>query len=162
MKKVITLLATVLLLSAISMVACAKEDSDAEWIQRMREKFQSEGYTEVPTESLPQMLSEADTDPETYELAYADMEKADAQTREKILDARRKVAYSMNEWYADSEDFCVVVYNEETKEWHVPPKYSDLFPDWEPLTEYEEKDVASVVAAMAEPLSAMVQAPVMY
>lgn len=66
-------------------------------------------------------------------MAYRDLESASPEDRQKILDARWDVAYSMSGWYEDGGGAYIVSVNENTKEWYELPKWSELFPDWEPL-----------------------------
>lgn len=108
--------------------------------RNMREKMEKEGYTEVAPATAASLLEDgmAEVDPETLALAYSDLESALPEDRRKILDARWEVAYSMSGWYEDGDGAYIVSVDENTKEWYELPKWSELFPDWEPLEAREE------------------------
>ena len=120
--------------------------------RNMREKMKKEGYTEVAPATAASLLEDgkAEVDPETLALAYSDLESALPEDRQKILDARWDVAYSMSGWYEDGDGAYIVSVDENTKEWYELPKWSELFPDWEPLEAPEEEANEAGLSAALE------------
>ena len=160
MKKLVALLAAVLTLSVVSVVAYAQDAAPdtlerQQAKQRIQEKMAQQGYTQVPAESIPQMLSDAEIDPETFELAYSDIETASPEQREEILAARRQVAYSVKEWYVDNGDTYLVAVNDGRKEWHEMPTFAELFPGWDPIQDPADApvEVTQVVESIIAPCS---------
>ena len=83
MKKVLTFFVIALAMALVPVVAFAQEHEMSDAERDVRAWLESQGYTEVPTASVPQLLSDADIDPETYALAYSDIDSASPEQREK-------------------------------------------------------------------------------
>ena len=155
MKKVLTFFVIALAMALVPVVAFAQENDMSDAERDVRAWLESQGYTEVPTASVPQRLSDADIDPETYALAYSDIDSASPEQREKILAARREVAYSVDEWVVDTAGGFDASFNSNTMEWHVPPKFSELFPGWDPIQDPADApvEVTQVVESIIAPCS---------
>lgn len=165
MKRMFTFLVIALALSLVPVIAFAQgnEMNDAE--REVRASLKSRGFTEVSAAPVPQLLHNAEIDPETYALAYSDIDSASPEQREKILAARRQVAYSVDEWVADTEGSYIASIDYNTMEWHEPPKFSELFPGWDPVLDPESApaEEAPVVESMMAPLSVNASSvPVVY
>lgn len=100
-------------------------------MQIMTEVYEDAGWT--VTEIAP-VARTAGVDPKTLELAYSDIDKADPEQREKILDARETVIFH-NSWINDlCPDGIVFSYaiDPAKKEIGFYPMFSELFPGWDP------------------------------
>lgn len=161
MKKALTFFVIALAIALVPVVAFAQENEMSDAERDVRASLKSRGFTEVPTASVPQLLSDADIDPETYALAYSDIDSASPEQREKILAARREVAYSVGEWVLDTEESYVASIDYNTMEWHEPPKFSELFPGWDPIQDPEDAsiEVPQVVESIIAPCSANTSYP---
>ncbi|MCI9552304.1 MAG: hypothetical protein HFE94_02075 [Acutalibacter sp.] len=101
----------------------------------IRMEMEKKGYTQVEAISPAAARDEIDVDPQTLALANSDLESASSEEQEKILAARNKVIYQSSGWYADDGRIYMVYVDEERKEWHELPKFSELFPGWDLPTE---------------------------
>lgn len=148
MKKLFSLLLAVLLMVSCTGVAFAQaekpapqeepeavpsEDFAAKAEAMMYEMMEEMGYTEVEGISAAQARSQIDVAPEVRELAYSDINAADARQREKILAAREEIISKAEAWY-DDRGVYVVDMDPETKTWSKIPAFSELFPGWDPPT----------------------------
>lgn len=100
-------------------------------MQIMTEVYEDAGWT--VTEIAP-VARTTGVDPKTLELAYSDIDKADPEMREKILDARETVIFH-NSWINDlCPDGIVFSYaiDPVKKEIGFYPMFSELFPGWDP------------------------------
>jgi len=107
--------------------------SSAEAKQVIKEAFKAEGWTVIDEADIS--VRTADIDPKIIELAYMDIEKADSELKEKILDARKTVVYNFS-WTNDVTESGNVFYcvNPATREVTLNPLFSELFPGWDPPT----------------------------
>lgn len=80
--------------------------------------------------------------PRVMELAYSNIDGADAKTKKEILDAREKVIFN-NGWFNDTKGDALSSYsvNPAAKTIEFLPAFSELFPGWE-LPVPNKKDVA--------------------
>ncbi len=104
--------------------------SSAEAEQIAKEALVSAGWTVV--EDISAQSAENDIDPEVLELAYMDIDKADSELKEKILDARKTVIYSYS-WVNDVDVPGGISYSADpdTREVSFDPLFSELFPGWD-------------------------------
>ncbi len=163
MKKLLSLLLAMLLMVSCTGVAFAQAEEQealtsqeaasedfATKAEAMMYKMMDEmGYTEVEAISAAQARSQIDVAPEVMELAYSDIDAADARQREKILAAREEVISKAEAWHADEGIFVVDV-EPEAKTWRRIPKFSELFPGWD-LPRYPAPEEDST----AEPVSSV-------
>ena len=106
--------------------------NSAETEQIVKAAFVSEGWTVVDDSGISAQSAENDIDPEVLELAYMDIDKADSELKEKILDARKTVIYSFS-WVNDIDVPGAFSYsaNPDTREVSFDPLFSELFPGWD-------------------------------
>ncbi len=136
MKKVIAMLAALVLLVVFTAVTASASGEDAltdeekmdALIQSMYDKYAEEGYTEVPY-SAAKARASIDVPPEVLKLAYSDLDSASPEEMVKILEARNQVAYSAGGWCADGA--FMTTGDPQTKTWHRLPYFSELFPGWD-------------------------------
>ena len=115
--------------------------SSAEAEQIAKEALVSAGWTVV--EDISAQSAENDIDPEVLELAYMDIDKADSELKEKILDARKTVIYSYS-WVNDVDVPGGISYSADpdTREVTFEPLFSELFPGWDvPRNQCDLSDV---------------------
>ncbi|RKJ39955.1 hypothetical protein D7X94_10025 [Acutalibacter sp. 1XD8-33] len=164
MKKLLSLLLAMLLMVSCTGVAFAQAEEQealtsqeaasedfATKAEAMMYKMMDEmGYTEVEAISAAQARSQIDVAPEVMELAYSDIDAADARQREKILAARRVIIFQYS-WQAD--DGLGFMYDPTTKEFSFTPRFSDLFPGWDLPVEPGYPKKAPVEPETVEPES---------
>ncbi len=119
----------------------------------MTEVYKAEGWT--VTSETPNARS-ANIDPKTLELACSDIDKADPEMREKILDAREKIIFQ-NDWYNDLTDGASVGYTVDpiNKKLEFIPAFSEVFPGWDPpRPSKEDVTLAAPVESVIEGICA--------
>lgn len=97
----------------------------------MTEAYENAGWTVI--HETPAVTRSVDIDPKVWELAYLDINEADPEMREKIIDAR-EVVISQYSWQNDIEapDMVSYVINPFDREITFSPLYRELFPGWDP------------------------------
>lgn len=147
MKKLLTLMAAMLLAAALSVSASAAESpeealeampeglSTDEKVEIIRETYVEAGYTDISEDPAVSAQSE-EVPEEVRQLAYMDLEGADEETQAQILEARKTVIYTRS-WRAD--DVIIMSANPETRTLDIVPKFSDVFPGWDlPVEDVED------------------------
>lgn len=121
-----TKLASLLVMFAFAGVFAVSASASNEMEEAVRQRYLEQGYTEVIHD--PGIALQADSPDEVLSLAYMDIEKADEEMKEKILEARNKVI-DRYDWAAD--DVVAYVVNDEDRTFEIDPHFSDLFPGWD-------------------------------
>lgn len=95
----------------------------------MTEVYEKAGWTVI--QESPEKARAMDFDPEIVELAYSDIDKADPEQQEKILDAREAIIFG-SDWYNDLEFPDVMCYQADPikKEITFALPFSEVFPGW--------------------------------
>lgn len=158
MKKLLTLMAAMLLAAALSVSASAAESpeealeampeglSTDEKVEIIRETYVEAGYTDISEDPAVSAQS-AEVPEKVRQLAYMDLEEADEETQAQILEARKAIIYTRS-WRAD--DVILMNANPETMTLDIVPKFSDVFPGWDlPVEDVEdapEEEVRSPIS----------------
>lgn len=106
----------------------------------IKETYEKAGWTVV--QKAPAKARTEGIAPRVMELAYSNIDGADAKTKKEILDAREKVIFN-NGWFNDTKGDALSSYsvNPAAKTIEFLPAFSELFPGWE-LPVPNKKDVA--------------------
>lgn len=139
MKKILSFLFALTALVVFTTVAASANASEAltdeekeELVKMVHEDLERRGYTEAAPVSAARARASIDVPPEVLELAYSDLETASPEKKQEILEARNQVIYSAKNWYVDEGGLYFVSIDENTKTWRQVPKFSELFPGWDP------------------------------
>lgn len=115
------------ILKTMQLIDLSELDYDTQ-VQIFRDAYLAAGWTEVNGDK---MSRESNIAPETLELAYMDIDKADGELREKILAAREEVIYN-HSWVNDKiEGVMMGSVDSKNRQFSITPKFSDLFPGWD-------------------------------
>ncbi len=129
----------------------------------MTEIYEEAGWTVA--HETPAPARSLDIDPEILELAYSDIDEANPEQREKIIDAR-EVVINQYSWQNDIEapDCIGYMVNPFDREITFCPLYSELFPGWDPprpvpveeeAAEPVEEDVSEATAGAASDVDSL-------
>ncbi|WP_322169987.1 hypothetical protein [Acutalibacter caecimuris] len=111
------------------------EELAAEFLSEHKEEIEMYKNSPKPVSNSTPVISA-----ETRTYAYMDLDKADAMTKEKILEARDEIA-NQTDWYADNRGVIGFTLNLETGEVEETPAFSELFPGWDlPIIDLDENN----------------------
>ena len=143
MKKILALILMLLSISSFGSASAIEsstvqieEDPFIEMAsEEMRQRYEALGYTEVQLPARTRgICDEIDISSEIRFLAYMNIEDVSPEMQDRILEARREIIYKAGSWYVDDGSIYVVWGNDDTREWGEIPRFSELFPGWDPPT----------------------------